>query len=159
MELKQKRRVQRLIKQAEKSWGKQYFDWPIPIVIKFIRCIFFLENLMKTGIGQSKYCLPQRFHVEKGWDKQYFDWPIPVFIKFIKCIFFLINLIKTGIGQSKYCIPQPFSRCLITLCSSRFDFNSILIFFNWSRSSSSVELHWSFTVFAVFIRALVYINK
>ena len=32
---------------------------------------------------------------------------------------------KTGIGQSKYCIPQPFSRCLISLCSSLFDFNSM----------------------------------
>ena len=114
---------------VEKGWDKQYFDWPIPVFINFIKCIFFLINLMKTGIGQSKYCLPQRFHVEKGWDKQYFDWPIPVFIKFIKCIFFLINLIKTGIGQSKYCIPQPFSRCLITLCSSLFDFNSIFIVF------------------------------
>ena len=38
--------------------------------------------------------------------------------------FFLINLMKTGIGQSKYCIPQPFSRCLISLCNSLFDFNS-----------------------------------
>ena len=36
----------------------------------------------------------------------------------------LINLMKTGIGQSKYCIPQPFSRCLISLCGSLFDFNS-----------------------------------
>ena len=33
---------------------------------------------------------------------------------------------KTGIDQSKYCIPQPFSGCLISLCSSRFDFDSIL---------------------------------
>ena len=32
---------------------------------------------------------------------------------------------KTGIGQSKYCIPQPFSHCLISLCRSLFDFNSI----------------------------------
>ena len=31
---------------------------------------------------------------------------------------------KTGIGQSKYWKPQPFSRCLISLCSSPFDFNS-----------------------------------
>ena len=38
--------------------------------------------------------------------------------------FFPVNLMKTGIGQSKYCIPQPFSRCLISLCSSLFDFNS-----------------------------------
>ena len=48
--------------------------------------------------------------------------------------FFLINLLKTGIGQAKYCIPQPFSRCLISLCSSLFDFNSIFIFFDSSRS-------------------------
>ena len=33
---------------------------------------------------------------------------------------------NTGIGQWKYCIPQPFSRCLFSLCSSLFDFNSIL---------------------------------
>ena len=39
--------------------------------------------------------------------------------------FFLINPMKTGIGQSKYCIPQPFSRCLISFCSSLFDFNSV----------------------------------
>ena len=32
---------------------------------------------------------------------------------------------KTGIGQSKYCTPQPFSRCLISLCSSLFDLNCI----------------------------------
>ena len=33
---------------------------------------------------------------------------------------------KTGIyiGQWKYCIPQPFSRCLISLCSSLIGFNS-----------------------------------
>ena len=49
----------------------------------------------------------------------------------VQCIFsvyswfFLINLMKTGIGQSKYCTPQPFSRCLISLCSSLFDLNSI----------------------------------
>ena len=36
-----------------------------------------------------------------------------------------INLMKTGIGQWKYYIPQPFSRCLISLCSSLFYFNSI----------------------------------
>ena len=41
---------------------------------------------------------------------------------------------NTGIGQSKYCILQPFSPCLICLCSSLFDFNSIFIFFDWSRS-------------------------
>ena len=41
----------------------------------------------------------------------------------------LINLMKTGIGQSKYCIPQPFSRCLISLCSSLFDLNSIFFLF------------------------------
>ena len=35
----------------------------------------------------------------------------------------LIYLMKTGIGESKYCIPQPFSRCLISLCRSLFDFN------------------------------------
>ena len=40
--------------------------------------------------------------------------------------FFLINLMNTGIGHWKYCIPQPFSRCLFSLCSSLFDFNSIL---------------------------------
>ena len=40
--------------------------------------------------------------------------------------FFLINLMKTVIGQSKYCMPQPFSRCLISLCSSLVDFNSIV---------------------------------
>ena len=32
---------------------------------------------------------------------------------------------KTGVGQSKYCIP--FSRCLVSLCSSRFDFNSVMM--------------------------------
>ena len=48
--------------------------------------------------------------------------------------FFLINLMNTGIGQSKYFILQPFSPCLICLCSSLFDFNSIFIFFDWSRS-------------------------
>ena len=36
------------------------------------------------------------------------------------------NLMKTGFGRSKYCIPQPFTRCLISLCSSLFDFDSIL---------------------------------
>ena len=36
-----------------------------------------------------------------------------------------INLMKTGIGQSKYCIPQPFSHCLISLCRSLFDFDSM----------------------------------
>ena len=41
----------------------------------------------------------------------------------------LINLMKTGIGQSKYCIPQPFSPCLISLCSSLFDLNSIFFLF------------------------------
>ena len=41
---------------------------------------------------------------------------------------------KTGNGQSKYCTPRPFSRCLIRLCSSLFDCNSIFIFFDWSRS-------------------------
>ena len=43
---------------------------------------------------------------------------------------------KTGDGQSKYCIPQPFSRCLISLCSCLFDFNSIFIFSDLSRSCS-----------------------
>ena len=33
-------------------------------------------------------------------------------------------IFSSGIGQSKYCIPQPFSRCLISLCGSLFDFNS-----------------------------------
>ena len=42
--------------------------------------------------------------------------------------FFLINLMTTGIGQSKHCIPQPFSRCLISLCSSLFYFNCIFNF-------------------------------
>ena len=32
---------------------------------------------------------------------------------------------KTDIGQSKYCISRPFSRCLISLCSTLFYFNSI----------------------------------
>ena len=32
---------------------------------------------------------------------------------------------KTAIGQSKYCIPKHYSRCLISLCSSLSDFNSI----------------------------------
>ena len=40
--------------------------------------------------------------------------------------FLLINLMKTVIGQSKYCIPHPLSRCLISLCISLFDFNSII---------------------------------
>ena len=48
--------------------------------------------------------------------------------------FFLINLMKTGIGQSNYCISQPFSRCLVSLCTSLFSFNSIFIFLDWSRS-------------------------
>ena len=48
--------------------------------------------------------------------------------------FSLKNLMKTGNGQLKYCIPRPFSRCLISLCSSLSDFNSIFIFFDWSRS-------------------------
>ena len=47
--------------------------------------------------------------------------------------FFLINLMTTGIGQSKHCIPQPFSRCLISLCSSLFYFNCIFNFFDLSR--------------------------
>ena len=50
--------------------------------------------------------------------------------------FFLINLMKTGIGQSKYCIPQPFTCCLISLCSSLVDFDSILN----SRQTSSRKL-------------------
>ena len=33
---------------------------------------------------------------------------------------------KTGFGRSKYCIPQPFSHCLISLCNSLFDIDSIL---------------------------------
>ena len=33
---------------------------------------------------------------------------------------------KTGFGRSKCCIPQPFTHCLISLCSSLFDFDSIL---------------------------------
>ena len=33
---------------------------------------------------------------------------------------------KTGFSRSKYCIPQPFTRCLISLWSSLFDFDSIL---------------------------------
>ena len=45
--------------------------------------------------------------------------------------FFLINMMKTGIGQSKYCVPQPFSRCLISLCSSLFYFNSIYVGVNF----------------------------
>ena len=45
--------------------------------------------------------------------------------------FFLINMMKTGIGQSKYCVPQPFSRCLISLCSSLFYFNSIYVVVNF----------------------------
>ena len=40
--------------------------------------------------------------------------------------FLLINLMKTVIGQSKYCTPHPLSRCLISLCISLFDFNSII---------------------------------
>ena len=95
---------------VEKGWGIQHFDWPIPVVIKFIRCIFFLINLMKTSIGQSNIAYLRLFHVEKGWGIQHFDWPIPVVIKFIRCIFFLINLMKTGIGQWKYCLPQLFLR-------------------------------------------------
>ena len=30
IELKSKRQLQRLIKQRQKGWGMQYFDWPIP---------------------------------------------------------------------------------------------------------------------------------
>ena len=37
IELKSKRLLQRLIKQCEKDWGKQYFDWPILVFIRFIR--------------------------------------------------------------------------------------------------------------------------
>ena len=33
---------------------------------------------------------------------------------------------KTGFGRSKCCIPQPFTHCLISLCSSLFDFDYIL---------------------------------
>ena len=52
-------------------------------------------------------------------------------------VVFLISLMKTGIGQSRYCIPQPFSRCLISLLHCFFfHFNSIFIFFDWSRSCS-----------------------
>ena len=36
-ELKSKRLLQRLIKQREKGWGIQYFHWPIPVFIRFIR--------------------------------------------------------------------------------------------------------------------------
>ena len=58
--------------------------------------------------------------------------------------FFPKNLMKTGIGQSKYCIPQPFSRCLISLCSSLFGFNSmtkvmmmkIVLFYTGARCDS-----------------------
>ena len=55
----------------------------------------------------------------------------------------LINLMKTGIGQSKYCIPQPFSRCLISLCSSLFGFNSIFSIFSTDHDlvCSNDELH------------------
>ena len=38
----------------------------------------------------------------------------------------------TGIGQSKYCLPQPFSACLISLCSSLFDFNSTFTLYLFS---------------------------
>ena len=52
-------------------------------------------------------------------------------------VVFLISLMKTGIGQSRYCIPQPFSRCLMSLLHCFFfHFNSIFIFFDWSRSCS-----------------------
>ena len=50
----------------------------------------------------------------------------------------LINLMKTGIGESKYCIPQPFSRCLISLCRSLFDFNFST---DHDLVRSNVELH------------------
>ena len=65
--------------------------------------------------------------------------------------FFPINLMKTGIGQSKYCIPQSFSCCLICLCNSLFYFNSIFIFFDWSRSYFLTQ-RWSFTVFQWFFK-------
>ena len=74
--------------------------------------------------------------------------------------FFLINLMNTGIGQSKYFTLQPFSPCLICLCSSLFDFNSIFIFFDWSRSCVIQSCATGpFTVFAVVFQALVYIVK
>ena len=37
IELKSKRLLQRLIKQCEKGEGIQYFYWPIPVFIRFIR--------------------------------------------------------------------------------------------------------------------------
>ena len=72
--------------------------------------------------------------------------------------FFLINLMTTGIGQSKHCIPQPFSRCLITLCSSLFYFNCIFNFFDLSRWC--LIQRWATligTVLQWFFQALVYI--
>jgi len=71
--------------------------------------------------------------------------------------FLLINLMKTGIGQSKYCIHQPFSRCLISLCSSLFYFNSILkqwgvnkvyvqmvntLLFVWRQTTNTFSCSW-----------------
>ena len=50
IELKSKRLLQRVIKQLEKG-GIQYFDWPIPVFIRFIRKNIHLIKLMKTGIG------------------------------------------------------------------------------------------------------------
>ena len=37
IEVKKFRLLQRLIKQRENGWGIQYFDWPIPVFIRFIR--------------------------------------------------------------------------------------------------------------------------
>ena len=37
IELKSKRLLQRLNKHREKGWGIQYFQWPIPVFIRFIR--------------------------------------------------------------------------------------------------------------------------
>ena len=34
---RRKKHLQRLIKQREKGWGVQYFNWPIPVFISFIR--------------------------------------------------------------------------------------------------------------------------
>ena len=48
---------------------------------------------------------------------------------------------NTVIGQSKYCTPHPLSHCLISLCISLFDFNSIIKKETWGHLKNEYILH------------------
>ena len=76
-------------------------------------------SLVKDCLQWSQSEIPRVW--SKLWNRN--TYTIYEYNKYTYAIY--INPMKTGIGQWKYCIPQPFSRCLISLCSSLFDFNSI----------------------------------